>query len=69
MFGNTGFIHKPVKKTRKELRAMLLLEARSHASTCDELATAEFLIHPHSPTSAALSKAAKFIRRLAGEGD
>lgn len=63
MFGSTGFHHP---KTKKEQAAMMLLEARSHAGECEELAVAIRRTHPNDLVLVhALEKAAKFIRHYA----
>lgn len=67
MFGNTGFHHprtKTRKRTKKELAALLVIEARSHANECERLAVALRITHPESPAASALEKAAQFLRRF-----
>lgn len=63
MFGNTGHHHP---KTKAEVKTMLRLEARSHATECERQAAALRVVHPHLPAADALEKAAKFIRMYTG---
>lgn len=66
---NTDYPKRDVerpKRTKRELRAMMHLEARSHANTCDEYAgNLATIMGVESPVAAVLRKAAKFIRELA----
>lgn len=60
-------VEKP-KPTKKELRTMMHIEARSHANTLDDLAAGYRLVHGGSYMSMtlpdAMEKAAKFLREL-----
>lgn len=63
--GHRKEVEKPKKRTKKELAETVKLEARSHANTCEELARASRFLGSDTASSAALDKAAMFIRRLA----
>lgn len=61
MFGSTG-VHHP--KTKKERDIMLRLEARSHASECEQLANGARIMG-NDRIANALEKSAKFLRHFA----
>lgn len=56
-------VEKP-KLTKTQQRTMMIIEARSHANTLEELARVYRTIHQNESIPVAMEKAARFIREL-----
>lgn len=67
MLSDTMVIHKPERRSKKEIAAQMRLEARSHANTCEGMAQALRLTGAVPGAAAALEQAAKFLRHFTQE--